>query len=67
MVCQERGHGDSLAVIPTIASKAEDFLGIESLSWDDLHTVLVDPTINKYQHLVQRIDLDLVNKISKTN
>ncbi|MFC1770650.1 methionine--tRNA ligase [Candidatus Margulisiibacteriota bacterium] len=54
-------------IIPMIAQKAEEFLNISPLVWEDLKTALLDHTINKYQHLVQRIDLSQVEKIGKTN
>jgi len=42
-------------VLPVMARKVEDFLGIAPLSWKDLQAPLLDVRINEFQPLMDRI------------
>ncbi|MGA2654919.1 MAG: methionine--tRNA ligase [Gammaproteobacteria bacterium] len=53
-------------VLPELAAKAEDFLEIEPLSWDDHEKPLLNHTINVYEPLLQRIDIKQVNAMMET-
>ena len=50
-------------VIPKITEGVERFLNIPPLSWQDLDSDLANHTINKYEHLAQRIDQEQANKV----
>jgi methionyl-tRNA synthetase len=52
-------------VIPQIVLGIESFLNIESLQWGDLEASLENHTINKYQHLAQRVELSEVAGLIK--
>ncbi len=44
-------------ILPALASKAEEFLGVGPLTWADVRTLLPrEHRINKYQHLMTRIE-----------
>ncbi|MDQ7015708.1 MAG: methionine--tRNA ligase [Gammaproteobacteria bacterium] len=47
-------------VLPVLAQKAELFLNIEPLSWEQLSTPLIDHKINKFKPLMTRIDLEKI-------
>ena len=47
-------------VVPTIAARAEAFLGIDPLVWDDVHTPLVNHEILPFKPLVTRVQPDQV-------
>ena len=45
-------------ILPVLASKAEEFLNIKPLQWEDVGTQLAPGhTIRSYQHLMTRVDL----------
>jgi methionyl-tRNA synthetase len=43
-------------VMPVLAQKVEQFLGISPLTWADAGTLLTNHPINPYQHLAARVD-----------
>ncbi len=43
-------------VLPVTAEKTEEFLNIDPLNWTDSQTPLTSHTINKFQHLMTRIE-----------
>lgn len=43
-------------VLPKLATDVETFLNVVSLQWSDAQNVLLDHTINAYNHLMVRID-----------
>lgn len=43
-------------VLPIVVQQAADFLNCKINSWADLHTILLNHTINPYQPLLQRVD-----------
>ena len=47
-------------VLPKMALKAEAYLNIEPLTWEDSKTLLLDHKVNKFQPLMTRIDADKV-------
>ena len=47
-------------VLPGLAEKSREFLGVEQLGWDDLQTPLLGHRINKFTPLMQRVDPDAV-------
>jgi len=48
-------------IVPKYAERIEKFLNIEPLSFSDLETVLEGHKINKFEHLVERVDEKKVN------
>ena len=48
-------------VLPATTEKTEDFLNIDPLSWEDSQSPLTGHTINKFQHLMTRIDQQQVD------
>ncbi|TRY29758.1 methionine--tRNA ligase [Aliiglaciecola sp. M165] len=49
-------------VLPTLAQQAESFLN-DKLTWESAQTVLTNHEINKFKALMQRVDMDKVNKV----
>lgn len=47
-------------VLPAMAEKAEEFLAIEPLRWDDIDNVLCAHKINKFKPLMTRVETDKV-------
>jgi len=47
-------------VLPILAGKAESFLQVDSLTWQDSQSVLTSTTIDKFQPLMQRVEMDKV-------
>lgn len=47
-------------VLPVMAAKAEEFLAIEPLIWDDIDRLLVGHKINKFKPLMTRVESDKV-------
>ena len=47
-------------VLPALAEKAEQFLNVSPLLWDDLDTLLCGHTINKFKPLITRVESDKV-------
>ncbi|MGR8948088.1 MAG: methionine--tRNA ligase [Gammaproteobacteria bacterium] len=43
-------------VLPKTAAKAEEFLNIEPLVWQDLESAFIDHPISKFKPLMQRVD-----------
>jgi len=54
-------------VLPILAEKVEAFLNIAPLTWSDSKTTILDHTINKYQHLAQRIEDDKITAMLDAN
>jgi methionyl-tRNA synthetase len=50
-------------VLPELATRAEEFLNVEPLNWDDLQTPLLDHQINKFKPLLTRIESDAIDKM----
>ncbi|WP_263322282.1 methionine--tRNA ligase [Endozoicomonas sp. Mp262] len=48
-------------VLPAMAEKAEAFLNIAPLNWQDSQTLLLDHEINKFKPLMTRVEVDKVN------
>lgn len=48
-------------VIPVIAERIEKFLNVGSLSYDDLSPLAENHEINKFEHLVQRVEKEKVD------
>jgi len=47
-------------VLPAMAEKAEQFLGVDPLRWDDLESLLIEHPINKFKPLMTRVEMDKV-------
>ncbi len=54
-------------VIPVIAEKVEKFLNIESLDWQQHSALLLNHKINKYKHLVSRIEDKHIDELIEVN
>ncbi|RQO76131.1 methionine--tRNA ligase [Aquitalea sp. FJL05] len=54
-------------VLPKLAKDVESFLGVAPLTWADADSLLLGKTINTYQHLMQRIDPVLIDKLIEAN
>ncbi|AOZ51898.1 methionine--tRNA ligase [Chromobacterium vaccinii] len=54
-------------VLPKLAEGVEAFLDVSPLSWSDAETLLLGKKINAYQHLMQRIDPALIDKLIEAN
>ncbi|WP_375138913.1 methionine--tRNA ligase [Chromobacterium violaceum] len=54
-------------VLPKLAEGVEAFLDVAPLSWHDAETLLLGKKINAYQHLMQRIDPALIDKLIEAN
>lgn len=58
-------------VLPTLATKAEQFLGLDPLTWRDANSqnrLLPDGhRINDYEHLMTRIDAGQIERLIKAN
>jgi methionyl-tRNA synthetase len=48
-------------VLPVMAEAAEQFLNIEPLGWQDIHSPLTDHAINKFKPLMTRVEQDKVD------
>ena len=53
-------------VLPATAEKTETFLNINPLIWDDINSLLVDHSIEKFTPLVTRAELDKVQAMIAT-
>lgn len=51
-------------VTPKLVERAESFLNCGDLTWQDASTPLLDHTINKFKPLMQRIDPEILSKLS---
>ncbi len=47
-------------VLPAMASKAEEFLAVDPLCWDDIDSLIVAHKINKFKPLMTRVESDQV-------
>lgn len=54
-------------VLPSLRVEAEKFLNVDSLTWDASGSLLLNHKINAYNHLMQRIDPLLVEKLIQEN
>jgi len=54
-------------VLPKLAEGVEGFLNVAPLAWSDADSLLLGHTINTYQHLMQRIDPVLIEKLIEAN
>ncbi|CAN7602132.1 methionine--tRNA ligase [Variovorax sp. LjRoot84] len=51
-------------VLPTLASKVEEFLKIDPLAWSDVHAPLrTGHPIGEYKHLMQRVDAKQLDQL----
>ncbi|UTH74861.1 methionine--tRNA ligase [Chromobacterium sp. IIBBL 290-4] len=54
-------------VLPKLAESVEAFLNVAPLAWSDAETLLLGDKINAYQHLMQRVDPALIDKLIEAN
>lgn len=55
-------------VLPKLAASVAEFLNTAAFTWaDSTNTLLADHTINKYNHLMQRIEPEQVDKLIENN
>ncbi|MEC5206660.1 methionyl-tRNA synthetase [Vogesella perlucida] len=54
-------------VLPKVAQDVEAFLDVAPLQWTDAQQPLLGHTIKPYQHLMQRVDPVLVDKLIEAN
>ncbi|TIC82130.1 methionine--tRNA ligase [Crenobacter intestini] len=54
-------------VLPKLSEGVEAFLNLEKLQWSDSETLLLGHVIQPYQHLMQRIEPALVDKLIEAN
>jgi methionyl-tRNA synthetase len=54
-------------VLPKVAEQAEAFLNVDSLSWADMATDLLDHPINKFKPLMTRIDKVLIERMVESS
>ncbi len=54
-------------VLPKLAEGVEAFLDVAPLSWSDTQILLLGKKIQTYQHLMQRIDPALIDKLIEAN
>ncbi len=54
-------------VLPQIAQQVEAFLNIDPLCWNDHETLLLDHKINRYRHLVSRIEDRHIEQLLEAN
>ena len=50
-------------VLPAIAEKAESFLNVQTLNWEDAEFILANHTIGKFKALIHRIEPDKVHRM----
>ena len=50
-------------ILPAMAAKAEAFLNIDELTWDDAATPLLDHSIDTFRPLLTRIDKNDVDRV----
>jgi methionyl-tRNA synthetase len=50
-------------VLPVLAEKAEAFLAVESLTWDDSQSVMTGHLIDRFTPLLQRVETDKVQAV----
>lgn len=54
-------------VLPTVAAKAADFLNLSTITWENTQTTLGVHAINKYEHLMQRVEQKQVDDLIEAN
>ncbi|MEO6146499.1 MAG: methionine--tRNA ligase subunit beta, partial [Sulfuriferula sp.] len=54
-------------VLPKLATEVEAFLNIDALTWADAATLLIDHSINPYQHLMTRVEQKQVDALVAAN
>ncbi|WP_165010111.1 methionine--tRNA ligase [Neisseria yangbaofengii] len=54
-------------VLPNVAANAARFLNLEALTWDNTRQTLGEHTINKYEHLMQRVEQQQVDNLIEAN
>jgi len=54
-------------VIPALCEQIEKFLKVDPFNWQDSQQLLLDHTINKYQHLAKRIEQTEIDKLLEDN
>lgn len=54
-------------VLPKLAEQVEAFLNIPALAWEDSQARLLGHTIKPYQHMMQRIEPVLIEKLIEAN
>ncbi len=50
-------------VLPGTAAAVAEFLGSDAFTWDDAADLLAGGTIGRYQHLMQRVDAEVVDQL----
>ena len=48
-------------VLPVLAEQAEEFLNIKPLVWDDIHTPLLEHSINPFKPLMTRVEKEKID------
>lgn len=54
-------------VLPTVATKAAAFLNLPTITWENTRTTLGEQAINKYEHLMQRVEQKQVDDLIEAN
>ncbi len=54
-------------ILPALAQRVEGFLNIEPLTWSNAAELMLDHTINKYEHLAKRIEPAQVEAMLEAN
>ncbi|MCF7520897.1 methionine--tRNA ligase [Neisseria sp. ZJ106] len=54
-------------VLPNVAANAAKFLNLEALTWNNTRQTLGEHTINKYEHLMQRVEQQQVDNLIEAN
>lgn len=54
-------------VLPTVATKAAAFLNLPTITWENTRTTLGELAINKYEHLMQRVEQKQVDDLIEAN
>ncbi|WP_165090590.1 methionine--tRNA ligase [Neisseria yangbaofengii] len=54
-------------VLPNVAANAARFLNLEALTWDNTRQTLGEHIINKYEHLMQRVEQQQVDNLIEAN
>lgn len=54
-------------VLPKVAENAAKFLNLEAITWANTHETLGEHAINKYEHLMQRVEQKQVDDLIEAN
>lgn len=54
-------------VLPNVAANAAQFLNVRELTWANTRETLGEHTINKYEHLMQRVEQQQVDNLIEAN